>query len=634
MSGDNPFNVKLGRIFTPNGTGRFVSFAGRVRRAAQTSSRSSSGRSKSKTVSEQYFSRRVIVKVHLVKMGAQGYAAQKLHVDYIQRDSAARETDKGSIFSRSEVLADGDEFLQRGKDDKHQFRVIISPEDGKEIGDLRIFTRNVMSQMERDLETKLDWVAANHYDTANPHSHVVIRGVREDGSVLYIPREYISHGMRDAAEHIATLELGPATQIDVAKKLAKSVKHERFTSLDRDLLSKAENQIVDLSKIPLDGSDWSQRFEKWRIKHLSSMGLAEKVGFGKWRLDDRLEPTLRRMGDRGDILKAYHRAMNAAKLERSQNHEPIYDPLTSGAQPITGKVIETGILDDVNDRSFVVIDTMHGEALFVETGKAANISEIERGMIVTAGPQSFEPKPSDYTIADIASKRGGTYSPSAHEMSDPKAREEFIQAHVRRLEAMRRAGHAKRNSDGSWELPKDFLHRARAFEKARGFTSPVKLDVRSHLSLSELPKVIGKTWLDTENLSDGSLSGFGKEVEAAKAQRQNFLLAKNIIQKSSGVTPAALETLEKMDLDAAGKTLAQKMGKPYAPSSGTGRISGIYREAVQRPSGKYAVIEKSKEFTLVPWRKTMDRNLGKSISGMMKGQVISWTLTKGRGISG
>ena len=440
--------------------------------------------------------------------------------------------------------------------------------------------------------------------------------------------------MREAAEHIATLELGPATQMDVAKKLAKSVKHERFTSLDRDLLSKAENQIIDLSKIPLDGSDWSQRFEKWRVKHLSSMGLAEKVGFGKWRLDDRLEPTLRRMGDRGDILKAYHRAMSTAKLERSQNHEPIYDSLASGAQPITGRVLEMGILDDVNDRSFLVIDTMHGEALFVETGKAANISEIERGMIVTAGPQSFEPKPSDYTIADIASKRGGVYSPSAHEMSDPKAREEFIQAHVRRLEGMRRAGHATRNSDGSWELPKDYIRRARAFETARGFANPVKLDVRSHSPLSELPKVIGKTWLDTENLSGGSLSGFGKEVEAAKAQRQNFLLAKNIIQKSSGVTPAALNTLENMDLDAAGRTIAQKMGKPYAATTGSGRISGVYREAIQRPSGKYAIIEKSKEFTLVPWRKTMDRNLGKSISGVMKGQTISWTLTKGRGIPG
>jgi len=209
-------------------------------------------------------------------------------------------------------------------------------------------------------------------------------------------------------------------------------------------------------------------------------------------------------------------------------------------------------------------------------------------------------------------------------MSDPKAREEFIQAHVRRLEAMRRAGHATRNSDGSWELPKDYL---------RGFANPVKLDVRSHLPLDELPKVIGKTWLDTEKLSGGSFSGFRKEVEAAKAQRQNFLLAKNIIQKSSGVTPTALNTLESMDLDAASKVLAKKLGKPYAANPGTGRIAGIYREAVQRPSGKYAVIEKSKEFTLVPWRKTMDRNLGKSISGVVKGQAISWSLNKNLGRS-
>ena len=79
---------------------------------------------------------------------------------------------------------------------------------------------------------------------------------------------------------------------------------------------------------------------------------------------------------------------------------------------------------------------VHGEAIFVETGREANISDIEAGMIITAGPQSFSPKKSDYTIADIAAKRGGIYSPSAHEMSDPSASEEYIKAHVRRLEAL------------------------------------------------------------------------------------------------------------------------------------------------------------------------------------------------------
>ena len=636
MSGDNQFNVRLGKILSPNGTGRFVSFAGQVRRAAQRSSRSSGGRVKRGPVTEQYFSRRVIVKVHLVKMGAYGKDAQRHHLNYIQRDSAAREGEKGILYSRDEVFLDGEEFHERGIDDRHQFRVIVSPEDGKELGDLRTYTRNVMAQMERDLGTKLDWAAANHYDTANPHSHVVIRGVRDTGSTLIIPRDYISHGMREAAEHVATLELGPTNQIDVAKKLALSVRHNRFTSIDRDLLAKAQNQIVDLSKLPLDGSDWSQRFEKWRVKHLSSLGLAEKVGFGKWRLDDNLERTLRRMGNRGDILKAYHRAMTRSKLDRSLDGEPIYDPMSNHAQSVTGRVIEKGILDDVNDRSYIVLDTMQGEVLVVETGREANTAQIERGMVVTAGPQSYAPKSSDHTIADIASKRGGIYSPSYHEMRDPNAREEFIKAHVRRLEAMRRLGHAERNSDGSWKVPKDYLNRAAKYERSRGYGNPVKLDIRSREPLAELSTALGRTWLDTELMSDKSeshTSGFGQEVEALKAQRQKFLLSQKLIQRSSGVTQGTLDALGKLDLDAAGKALSDEFGKPYKAAPQSGRISGVYRQAIQRPSGRYAVIEKSKEFTLVPWRETMDRNLGKSISGVMKGQTISWTLTKARGQS-
>ena len=635
MSGDNPFNVRLGRIFSPNGTGRFVSFAGQVRRAAQRSSRSSGGRSRKQgVIAEQYFSRRVIVKVHLVKMGAYGKDAQRHHLDYIQRDSAAREGETGLLYSRDEVMIDGEEFHERGMDDRHQFRVIVSPEDGKELGDLRSYTRNVMAQMERDLGSKLDWVAANHYDTANPHSHVVIRGVTETGSTLIIPRDYISHGMREAAEHIATLELGPSTQIDVAKKLALSVRHDRFTSIDRNLLAKAQNQIVDLSKLPLDGSDWSQRFEKWRVKYLSSLGLAEKVGFGKWRLDDNFERTLRRMGDRGDILKAYHRAMARAKLDRSLDSEPIYDPAEKLARSITGRVIEKGVLDDVNDRSYIILDTMQGEALFVETDREANLAQIERGMVVTAGPQTYAPKASDRTIADMASKRGGIYSPSFHEMSDPTAREEYIKAHVRRLEAMRRAGHAERNPDGSWSIPKDYLKRAAQYETSRSFGNPVKLDIRSHAPLAELTQTMGKTWLDTELMkgsAESEASGFGQEVETLKAQRQKFLLSQKLIQRSSRVTQSTLDTLEKMDLDATAKALSEQLGKPYKAAPDSGRISGVYREAIQRPSGKYALIEKSKEFSLVPWRETMDRNLGKSISGVVKGQTISWTLTKARG---
>lgn len=637
MNGENDFNVKLGRIFSPNGTGKFVSFAGRVRRAAQNSSRSSGGRVKSTaSSSEQMFSRRAIVKVNLVKMGGQGYAAQKLHLDYIQRDSAAREGDKGTLFSRDEVFADAGEFQERGKDDGHQFRIIVSPEDGKELGDLRSYTRGLMSQMERDLETRLDWVAANHYDTANPHTHIVIRGVRDDGKTLIIPREYISHGMRDAAEHLATLELGPLTQIDVAKKLALEVHKERFTKLDRDLLDKSVNQIVDVSAKLSEGMNWQQRFEKGRVKTLAKLGLAEKVGFGTWRLDDNLERTLRRLGDRGDIIKAYHEALNRASLERASYGDPVYDPGASLAKPVTGRLVSKGILDDVNDRSYIVVDTVHGEAKFIETGRADNIADIDPGMVVRAGPQNYSPRQSDHTIADIASKRGGIYSPSAHEMSDPSAREEFIKAHVRRLEAMRRKGHAERNSDGSWKIPKDYLRRASEYEKSRGFGNPVKLDVLARTPLQDLPQTIGKTWLDEELKAEkqsGTYEGFGDEVEASKVQRRQFLMQQGLLVEKEPVSDGTLKALETLDLDAAAKALTSALGKPYVQAPDQGRIEGIYREAIDRPSGKYAVIEKSKDFTLVPWRDTMDRNLGKSISGTLKNQTISWTLTKARGQS-
>ena len=635
MNTENPFHVRLGRIYSPNGTGKFISFAGRVRRASMKSMRSSGSARKTSSVAEQYFSRRVIVKVNLVKMTKYGIAAQRHHLNYIERDSAAAKGERNHLFNGTENEVDRDEFWQRGKDDRHQFRVIVSPEDGKDFDSLRNYTRNIMRQMERDLGMKLDWVAANHYDTANPHTHVVIRGVKENGKTLIIPREYISHGMRDVAEDIATRELGPLNQIDIAKKLAAQVTQERFTTLDRDLVHRANNHIVDFSKLPPDGAEWSDRLQKWRVKELSRMGLAENIGFGRWRLDDGFERTLKRLGERGDILKAYHRSLSAAKIERPIYTEPIYDAQNECAKPVIGKVINKGVLDDVNDRSFLVVDTLQGEAIFVETGREANIAEIERGMIVQAGPQSFTPKKSDYTIADVASKRGGIYSPSAHEMSDPSAREEYIKAHVRRLEAMRRKGHAERNSDGSWKIPKDYLKRASAYEKANGYGNPVKLDILSNLSLEDLPQTMGKTWLDEELMTGVSHSahGFAEDVENAKAQRRQFLMTEKLIANDGIVTPTTLKQLEKADLHSLGNSLSSELGKPYNPSPQSGRLTGTYAQAIQRPSGKYAVIEKSKEFTLVPWRETMDRNLGKSISGVIKGQTISWTLTKGIGRS-
>jgi type IV secretory pathway VirD2 relaxase len=67
-------------------------------------------------------------------------------------------------------------FAKRGLDDRHHFRFIVGPEDAAEMTDLKAFTRDLVSQMESDLGTRLDWVAIDHWNTDNPYTKPPGRG--------------------------------------------------------------------------------------------------------------------------------------------------------------------------------------------------------------------------------------------------------------------------------------------------------------------------------------------------------------------------------------------------------------------------------------------------------------------------
>jgi type IV secretory pathway VirD2 relaxase len=101
-----------------------------------------------------------------------------------------------------------------------------------------------MRQMEQDLDTKLDWVAVDHFNTGHPHTHIVIRGRDDRGQPLIMARDYIGHGVRARAQALVTLELGPENELELIQKLLNEVDHERFTRLDRALLAKAKDNIV------------------------------------------------------------------------------------------------------------------------------------------------------------------------------------------------------------------------------------------------------------------------------------------------------------------------------------------------------------------------------------------------------
>src|SRR5207245_4242063 len=145
-------------------------------------------------------------------------------------DSAAREVE------------DGRAFLGRGREDRHQFRFIVSAEDGVELADPRETTRDLMTQMEADLGTKLDWIAVDHHNTGHPHTHIIVRGITDDGKILNIAGDYIAYGIRERASEILTRELGRQTELEVTKQLEREVDADRFTRLDRMLIGEQQGE--------------------------------------------------------------------------------------------------------------------------------------------------------------------------------------------------------------------------------------------------------------------------------------------------------------------------------------------------------------------------------------------------------
>jgi hypothetical protein len=89
---------------------------------------------------------------------------------------------------------------------------------------------------------RLDWVAVNHWNTDNPHTHIVLRGKDDTGKDLIISRDYIAQGMRERAAELATEWLGPRTELEIQQSLRREVDQERWTRLDRTLQREAQGR--------------------------------------------------------------------------------------------------------------------------------------------------------------------------------------------------------------------------------------------------------------------------------------------------------------------------------------------------------------------------------------------------------
>jgi type IV secretory pathway VirD2 relaxase len=563
-----------------------------------------------------------------------GPRAVDTHLRYIARDGVTRDGQPAQAYGARTDAADLKEFEAVGRDDRHQFRFIVSAEDAVQLEDLRGFTRDLMKHMQADLGSRLDWVAVDHWDTDNPHTHVVLRGKDETGRDLVIARDYIAHGMRRRASELATEWLGSRTEMDIRASMQREVEQERWTGLDQALQAHSRDGVIDLRT---EAADVPARYPRslliGRLQRLAAMGVAEEREPGRWRLRPDAEQTLRAMADRGDIVRTMQRTFAAEQRELA-----IFDPRTAN-RPIVGRVVAKGLADELQDRTYVIIDGVDGRAHYVALPVGTDQEEIPVGGIVEA--RVATERAADRNIAAVAEK--GLYRTDRH-LTQLRARpaagrdpEAVVAAHVRRLEALRRAGVVERLGEGIWRVPEDLAARGRVYDRQR--LSEASVDVHSHLPIEKQTRAVGATWLDRQLIDEErglANQGFAITVHEVLKVREEFLVGQGLAERRGQRVILArnlLATLRDRDIGITAATIAAETGLTHRPVVDGGRAAGVYRRSLMLVSGRFALLDDGLGFSLVPWRPVIENRLGQALSATVRDNHVAWDVGRQRGRS-
>lgn len=398
MNGDDDFRVRPGRIrssksqrarpFIAQVLAAVENAGGRVSRSAKISRATGRGPNFARGRVASVRANRLItsrtrlcaVKARVVRNKGQR-APLSRHLDYLRRDGVTRDGEKARMFGPEADSIDAGTFASRCADDRHHFRFILSPEDAVDMVDLKRLTRELMTQAAKDLGTKLDWIGVDHWNTDNPHVHVILRGRAEDGQDLVIDRDYIRSGLRDRAQDLITQELGPRTERDISRSLERQIEADRWTGLDRQLAADADaNGVIDVAPPPDRQPDPYLVQKVGRLRYLERVGLAQSVGGGQWLIGEEAEGTLREMGARGDIIKRMHRALSEKGIDRGAA-----DYVIAGERqgwPIIGRLVDRGHDDELNGTAYAVVDGIDGRIHHIRFPDLEATSDSAPGSIV------------------------------------------------------------------------------------------------------------------------------------------------------------------------------------------------------------------------------------------------------------
>ncbi|MBU2774458.1 DUF3363 domain-containing protein [Acidithiobacillus ferrooxidans] len=337
--------------------------------------------------------RRVTVKVNYV--GNRKYGQWAAHGDYLERENAQKNGEKGKGFDARQ-----DEVSLRNRlhgwqmaGDPRLFKVILAPEDGDRLL-LREYTREYMARLTPHLTVepeKLEWAAIEHYNTGHPHVHLLIRG----NNGLQIAPDLIRKGMRDLASEIATERLGYRSPAELQRSREKQVDARKLTPLDREI-DKLARPLPDGRAIlsetvlrPKDRGYADQRLRMRRLEALERLGLAEKISTATWALDAGWTKGLREL----EVVQTRSKMVTQA---RALMTDPRCPPQVTKLQPgerLVGRVLGTG-LDEQYDRAYVLIEGTDYRAHIVYQNaaieKARAVQNLQLRHLVAIEGKAFE----------------------------------------------------------------------------------------------------------------------------------------------------------------------------------------------------------------------------------------------------
>lgn len=315
-----------------------------------------------------------------------GGSRWRAHGRYLAREGAQPGGQPGRGFDAHEEAIDIADRLggwQRAGDSR-LWKLIISPETGEKL-DLREHARELEATMEGDLGIRLEWVGIAHFDTAHPHLHMVIRGRSEEGVEFRLPREYVGHGLRLRSQELATQTLGFRFERDLSAARERTVEAQKYGELDEALARSADaaRRLDFDSAVPSTAAARELRLQLLRrLRFLSSLGLARRIGKRAFELSENYRPSLEEMRRSRALRRSLLRYGELLVDSRAPQE---FTELVPGVE-VRGRVVGEAV-DDAGDQTFLALEAMDGTVHFVsqtpETREYRDRDELVRGEIVT-----------------------------------------------------------------------------------------------------------------------------------------------------------------------------------------------------------------------------------------------------------